>query len=317
MLISENQPRVSVEKRRYQGRHRDKLTSFRVKEDGMILFSFVQDKMNGMSKTAVKALLVNQKIMVNDSITTKYDLLLHKGDVVVVNTGGAKGGGLHNAKVKVIYEDDYVIAINKGEGLLSVSTEKREETTAFRILLNYLKKVNKRNRLYVVHRLDRETSGVLLFAKNEKVQEALQTFWHQDVYEKVYYAVVEGTPERKNDTIVSWLKESPKSKIVYSSPTDNGGQRSVTSYEVVSSNSKYSLLKIKLETGRKNQIRVHMQSIGHPIVGDKKYGSSFSPIGRICLHAALLDVRHPVLGGHLRVEAPVPDKMMSLVNNSK
>jgi len=175
--------------------------------------------------------------------------------------------------------------------------------------MNHLKKQSPKNRLFVVHRLDRETSGVLLFAKNKEVQEALQNYWQYDVYEKIYYAIVEGCVEKSKDTIISWLTESQKTKMVYSSPTDNGGDKAITRYEVVKKNENFSLLKVFLETGKKNQIRVQMQSIGHPIVGDKKYGSTSSPLNRVGLHAAVLTLRHPVTGEKMKFEVPLPANM--------
>lgn len=309
MLINENSPRLNLKEKDSQkkGKKKDKFTTFHVKEEAE-LFDYVMRKMGSMSKSSVKALLSNQRITVNERIVTQYNHPVKNGDVVIVNFS-SKESGLHHSKLKIIYEDEYIIVVNKSEGLLSVATEKKETLTAFRILMNHLKKQSLRNRLYVVHRLDRETSGVLLFAKSKEVQESLQNYWRYDVLEKIYYAIVEGQVEKDKDTIISWLTESPKSKIVYSSPTDNGGEKAITHYETVKRSSEYSLLKVYLETGKKNQIRVHMQSIGHPIVGDKKYGSTLSPLGRVGLHAAILTIRHPATGQKVRFEAPLPENM--------
>ena len=176
--------------------------------------------------------------------------------------------------------------------------------------MNHLKKQNKNNRLYIVHRLDRETSGLLLFAKQKETQMILQENWQRIVSEKKYYALVEGILEQKEGTIHTWLNEDVKSKKVYSSDFDNGGQESFTDYKVEKEYKKgYSLLSINLRTGRKNQIRVHMQCIGHPIAGDKKYGGSTSPIGRIGLHAEKLTLRHPITGQVMTFVAPLPEKI--------
>ena len=288
----------------------DKITSFRVKEKAE-LFDFVLQKMGSMSKTAVKSLLNNRQIFVNDKVETQYNLMLQEGDQVTINFSKTKAV-FHHAKLKIIYEDEYIIVVDKAEGLLAVATEKNEESTAFRVIMNYLKKQSLKNRLYVVHRIDRETSGVLLFAKQKETQLILQENWHRDVHERIYYAMVEGRVEKEQDSIVSWLTEDWKSKKVYSSFQDNGGQKSITHYQVVKRSEKFSLLKIELETGRKNQIRVHMQNIGHPIVGDKKYGSLVSPIGRIGLHAAVLGLRHPVTGKPIRFESEIPQKIKNL-----
>jgi 23S rRNA pseudouridine1911/1915/1917 synthase len=284
-----------------------KTTAFHVKEKTE-LFDFIRTKTGNLSKNKIKSLLSNRQVLVNERIETKYNIPLQEGDRVDIHFSKIKTGFYH-AKLRIIYEDDFLIAVNKAEGLLAVATEKEEETTAFQIIKNYLKKQNPQNRLYIVHRIDRETSGVLLFAKQKEIQLALQKNWHQDVHERVYYALVEGVVEKDRDSIVSWLTENRKSGKVYANLTDNGGQKSITHYQVVKRSETFSLLKIKLETGRKNQIRVHMQSIGHPVVGDKKYGSLSAPVGRIGLHAAVLALRHPVTGQVIRFESEVPKKL--------
>ncbi len=287
---------------------KDRIVTFLVKEENT-LFDFAFKKMGSLSKTALKGYLAKGQISVNDKAITQYDYQLKVGDTVKIDfTKGT--AGLKCAKISVIYEDDYIIVINKAEGLLSVATEKNEKETAFRIIMNHLKKQNKNNRLYIVHRLDRETSGILLFAKQKETQMILQENWQRIVSEKKYYALVEGILEQKEGTIHTWLNEDVKSKKVYSSDFDNGGQESFTDYKVEKEYKKgYSLLSINLRTGRKNQIRVHMQCIGHPIAGDKKYGGSTSPIGRIGLHAEKLTLRHPITGQVMTFVAPLPEKI--------
>ncbi len=287
---------------------KDRIVTFLVKEENT-LFDFAFKKMGSLSKTALKGYLAKGQISVNDKAITQYDYQLKVGDTVKIDfTKGT--AGLKCAKISVIYEDDYIIVINKAEGLLSVATEKNEKETAFRIIMNHLKKQNKNNRLYIVHRLDRETSGLLLFAKQKETQMILQENWQRIVSEKKYYALVEGILEQKEGTIHTWLNEDVKSKKVYSSDFDNGGQESFTDYKVEKEYKKgYSLLSINLRTGRKNQIRVHMQCIGHPIAGDKKYGGSTSPIGRIGLHAEKLTLRHPITGQVMTFVAPLPEKI--------
>jgi 23S rRNA pseudouridine1911/1915/1917 synthase len=275
------------------------------------LFDFVSAQMNSMSKTKIKSLLSHKQISVNDKIETGYNFPLHKNDRVAINFSKQKTD-FHHPKLQIIYEDDYLIAINKSEGLLAVSTDKQEDTTAFHIVKDYLKKQNRNSKLYIVHRIDRETSGTLLFAKQKDIQLALQKNWHNDVHERIYCAVVEGIVEKDSDSIVSWLTEDDKSKKVYSSRSDNGGQKAITNYQVIKRSGNLSLLRIELKTGRKNQIRVHMQDIGHPIVGDKKYGAVTSPFGRLGLHAAILTLRHPVTKQIIRFEAAIPKKMTGI-----
>ncbi|MBP5421889.1 MAG: RluA family pseudouridine synthase [Paludibacteraceae bacterium] len=286
---------------------RDRKTSFIVKGDNK-LFEFVLSKMGGMSKTAVKSLLSKKQISVNDKIITQYDYPLTEGDKVEIDF--VKRKALQSAKLSILYEDNYIIVVNKSEGLLTTATDKQEDTTAFRIIMNHLKQQDKNNHLYIVHRLDRETSGVLIFAKDKETQKKLQENWHDIVLEKIYYALVEGVVQEESGTIHSWLKEEPKSKNVYSFDYDNGGMESFTDYKIVRTFQNHTLLEVNLRTGRKNQIRVHLQSIGHPIVGDKKYGGSVSPIGRIGLHAARITLRHPATNKIVTFEALVPEKIM-------
>ena len=224
---------------------------------------------------------------------------------------------LQHPKLRLIYEDDYIIIVDKKEGLLTMATHRESnETTAYSILKSHLKKANPRAELYTVHRLDRETSGVLMFAKAKNIQQALQENWHQVVTQRLYTALVEGCPETEENTITSWLTEHEKSLRVHSSPTDNGGQKAVTHYKVTKSNGAYSLLDVQLETGRKNQIRVHMAEIGHPVVGDKKYGKGLSSIKRIGLHARILEFIHPVTRKKVRFESPIPKAFNALVNKN-
>jgi 23S rRNA pseudouridine1911/1915/1917 synthase len=286
---------------------KEKIVIFKV-EEKLGLFDFVSIKMKNMSKTKIKSLLSHKQISVNDRTETGYNFLLHENDRVAINFSKS-GTDFYHAKLRIIYEDDYLIAVNKSEGLLAVATEKQEDTTAFHIIKDYLKKQNPKNKLYIVHRIDRETSGVLLFAKQKNIQIALQENWHNDVHERIYYALVEGIVEKDRDSIVSWLTEDQNSKKVYSNFNNNGGQKAITHYQVLKRSDSLSLLKIELETGRKNQIRVHMQDIGHPIVGDKKYGSAISPVGRVGLHAAILTLRHPVTKQIIKFEAEIPGKL--------
>jgi 23S rRNA pseudouridine1911/1915/1917 synthase len=275
------------------------------------LMTFLLAKMGGMSRNSVKSLLAHRQIMVNDKVTTQFNLLLQPNDLVAVNSG--RGNiELNHPKLRIIFEDQYLIVVEKREGLLTVSTGDSDETTAFSILKTHVKKSSPANRIYVVHRLDRETSGVIMFAKTKEVQLILQENWHRIVTRRIYVALVEGKMEKEQDTIVTWLSENEKSLKIHSSDTDNGGQQAITHYRCVKSNEDYSLLEIELETGRKNQIRVHMQDIGHPIVGDKKYGAGASPIGRLGLHARLLAFYHPITTEVVSFETPVPRNFLNI-----
>lgn len=294
-----------MRKQNFKSNKKERETSFLVKENSSV-FDFLLKKMGGMSKSSIKGLLQRGQISVNDQIVKRGETVLSNGDLIKISFSQSTNG-LKHTKLSIIYEDDAIIVVNKGAGLLSVATDKNEETTAFRILLNHLKKQDKNNRLYIVHRIDRETSGVLLFAKSKEIQMQLQHNWHRQVFEKIYLALVEGCVEKEEDTIHTWLVEEPKSKKVYSFDYDNGGLESTTIYNVEKRFKQNTLLRVSLKTGRKNQIRVHLQSIGHPIVGDKKYGSTTSPINRIGLHAYSISLRHPITGKNVRFEAPLPE----------
>ena len=212
---------------------------------------------------------------------------------------------------EIIYEDKEIIVINKPAGLLSIATEAQRDATAWRQVTDYLQIRNKRARAFIVHRLDRDTSGVLLFAKNEEIKLALQEKWNEIVTCRGYTAVVSGEPPKEEDTITSYLLEN-KAHIVYSAPKNKGGKEAVTCYRKVSSRRGFSLLDIEIKTGRKNQIRVHMKEAGCPVVGDKKYGDGSNPLRRLGLHAGKLELHHPVTGALLTFEAPMPAEFTRL-----
>jgi len=275
------------------------------------LMTFLLAKMGGMSRNSVKSLLAHRQIMVNSKITTLFNQQLQLNDLVAVNS--SRGNiELKHPKLKILFEDEYLIVVEKKEGLLTVIAGDSEETTAFSILKNHVKKSSPTNRIYTVHRLDRETSGVIMFAKNREVQQTLQENWHRIITRRIYVAVVEGVVEKEEDTIVTWLSENERSLKIHSSESDNGGQQAITHYRKIKSNENYSLLELELETGRKNQIRVHMQGIGHPIIGDKKYGAETSPIGRMGLHARLIAFYHPVTTEVVSFETSVPRSFLNL-----
>ena len=294
-------------------------TSFRV-EAAAELMPFLLSKLGGMTRTSVKQLLSQRRVTVNAGIQTRHDTPLKAGDVVQVLQG--RGNiELRHPKLRIIYEDDALIIVEKKNGLLTVPyNPKSSEMTAYSILKEYVKKESKRNTVHVVHRLDRETSGVLVFAKSPELQEYMRTYWRQLVTKRTYVALVEGQFEQNEGTITTWLTEDPHTGMVYSSPKDDGGQKAVTHYKVLKSTVMgeedqelaVSLVELNLETGRTNQIRVHMQSVGHPVIGDRKYGhgNEYSPVDRLCLHAKVLEFIHPMTEKKVRWEAAAPKGMM-------
>lgn len=278
------------------------LLTFRVVDDA-VLIEFLMEKMHGISRNRAKALISNRVVLVNNTITTHPLAELKAGQVVQIDRSRRKMS-FHSNELDIVYEDPYLLIIDKHPGLLSMSNNSRQQTVQT-VLNRYLEKGGGRNTSHLVHRLDRDTSGLMVYAKDVQTQQSLINGWQQLVTDRRYIALVEGELEDKRGRVQSWLTED-KRFITHSSPVDNGGKYAVTHYEVVSSSNGYSLVECELETGRKNQIRVHMADLGHPVVGDRKYGSGNDPMRRLGLHAYMLCFVHPVTGKHMRFETPVP-----------
>ncbi|WP_424767174.1 RluA family pseudouridine synthase [Paenibacillus sp. sgz302251] len=270
------------------------------------LLPFLIKNISGAGRNVIKTILAHGQIAVNGKSTTAYNFALQPGDMVTVSKDRPKEK-LPFEGLSIMFEDEHIIVIKKDAGLLSVASDtgKDTEVTAYRQLMAHVRLDSPRNRIFVVHRLDRDTSGVMLFAKSEAVQQQLQNSWQETVQERIYVALVEGMVKKEQATVTSWLKESKTLKM-YSSSYPNDGQHAVTHYKVLRAGKAFSLLEIQLETGRKNQIRVHMEDIGHPVVGDKKYGARTKAIGRLGLHARILAFTHPVTGKLLRFETEIP-----------
>lgn len=289
-----------------------KYPSFEVREATELL-PFLIEKLQGISRNSAKSYCTLSYIRVDDRIEKRPNALLKPGQVVIIDKTSRRNAFKH-PMLDIIYEDACVIVVNKKEGLLSVSaTESDRELTAHRLLQEYMKKKDKRNRVFVVHRLDRETSGLMMFVKTAEIQQAFRENWKQVVYERSYVAVVEGRIKKEYDTIRSWIKEN-KDFLNYSSQTQGDGQEAVTHYKVIKRGATRTLIDVHLETGRKNQIRVHMHDIEHSIVGDQKYGiPGNDPIGRLCLHAKVLSFYHPKTNELRHFETPVPKSFLSLI----
>ena len=288
-------------------------------EKSMILMEFLQSKLKDQSRTTIKSLLRNQQVVVGAQMVRQFDYLLQVGDQVTIRWG--KGVvTLKDRQMRIVFEDDSIIVIEKDAGLLSIATQKEKIRTAYSLLSDYVKRQNAGNKIFVVHRLDRETSGLMLFAKNMQVQSTMQNNWKYAVNQRSYVAVVEGKLQTGDGSgkgvIKSFLWES-KALIVYSSQNPEDGQLSITHYQVLKVGEVYSLVKLHLETGRKNQIRVHMNSIGYPLAGDLKYGGHDCSIKRMALHADKLSFIHPVSGEQMDFDAPVPAAFIKLVETEK
>lgn len=256
------------------------------------------------SRTTVKSWLAHRQVAINGTPTTAYDALLKKGDEVLINF--EKGFRVFkHSRLKIVYEDEFLIVADKGYGLLSVSTDRIKDKTAYHILSDYLKEEDPNAKLFVIHRLDRDTSGLIMYAKSEKVQSLLQRSWNQMVLDRRYVAVIEGKMEPEAGEISSYLAENSV-HLVYSTDDEENGQYALTRYETVQGNGQYSLLMLQLATGRKNQIRVHLSDKKHPIIGDKRYGSRINPLGRLALHACRLRFVHPITRGDMFFKTAVP-----------
>ncbi len=274
------------------------------------LLIFLLEKMPQKSRNDVKVLLRDKHVFIEEKPSSQFNQKLNVGQKVEIRWE-IKPQEQKLRGLKIIFEDQYLLVIDKQAGLLSIATEKQKENTAYHVLSEYVKKLDPANRIFVVHRLDKDTSGIMMYAKSEKIQKALQENWNENILERTYLAVVEGNPKDPNGTIISYLVES-KALIVYSTKNPEKGQKAITHYETFKVSKSHSLLKVNLETGRKNQIRVHMQDLGHPVIGDAKYGATTDPIRRLGLHAWVLAFTHPVTKEAMRFETEMPKAFLSL-----
>lgn len=271
-------------------------------KENEILIEFLKKIFSNLSKNSVKSLLHNEKVFVNGNMTTKYNYELNVGDIVEIREKVAKN-------IDIIYEDKDIIVINKPSGLLTVATEKEKNKTAYHLVMEYLKKKNKNNRIFIIHRLDKDTSGIIMFAKNERAKHLYQDNWNDIVKKRCYYAVIDGKMENKEGTIKSYLKEN--GNMVYS-VKDRSGKLAITEYKVLKERKNISILDINLKTGRKNQIRVHMKENKTPILGDLKYGEKSKLINRLALHAYKLELVNPVTKKLLTFEVNMPNEFKML-----
>lgn len=261
------------------------------------------------SRSKVKATLQGRGIKVNGKVVTQFDYPLRPGMKIAVSTS-KRNNMFHNRFVKVVYEDAYIIVVEKKVGILSMAAG-HSSLNVKAVLDEYFKQSHQRKTAHVVHRLDRDTSGLMIYAKDKDTEMALERDWHHTVFDRRYVAVLSGEMEQDEGTIANWLKDN-KAYVTFSSPVDNGGKYAVTHFHVLNRRNGYSLVEFKLETGRKNQIRVHAADMGHPVCGDVKYGNGDDPIGRLALHAYVLCFYHPVTHRPMEFETPIPSSFLSL-----
>ncbi|MBR3068096.1 MAG: RluA family pseudouridine synthase [Prevotella sp.] len=262
------------------------------------------------SRTKIKATLQGRGIRVDGKTVTQFDFTLQPGMKVAVSKTKRNQHSFKSRYVKIVYEDRWLIVVEKNIGILSMAAG-HSSLNVKSVLDDYFKKSRQKCNAHVVHRLDRDTSGLMVYAKDIETEQILEHNWHQIVYDRRYVAVLSGEVIQDEGTIENWLKDN-KAYVTYSSPTDNGGKLAITHYHVMARTTEHSLVEFKLETGRKNQIRVHASDMGHPVCGDPKYGNGDDPLHRLCLHAWLLCFTHPVTGQPMEFETPVPTAFKQL-----
>lgn len=267
------------------------------------LLPFLLETVKGKSRNNVKSLLSRRLIAVDGVPVSQFDTPLTPGQrVTVLSVSAPRADAL---PFPILYEDEHLIVVNKPAKLLSVANEKEKNRTAYHMVTDYVKSRRVDDRIYVIHRLDRDTSGVLMFARDPETKELFQAHWNEMMTRRGYLALVEGVPKPERDTIRSHLIETA-THLSFSGAPGKGSREAITNYEVIKSGGGYALLNISIDTGRKNQIRVHMKEMGHPVAGDKQYGARTNPIGRLCLHANELSFIHPATGQPVTFKTKMP-----------
>ena len=269
-----------------------------VKKDGELLDYLVNNI--DMPRKKIKEYLTHGSIIVNNNKTTKYNYKVYIGNTIIINT---KNNSKNELPFNILYEDKYIIVVNKPSNLLTISTDKEKYNTLYHLVREYIKRQDKNNRIFIVHRLDKDTSGVILFAKDEKTKNMFQDNWNEYVKERCYTAIVHGQLKKDKGTIINYLNET-KTNLVYTT-TKNKGKEAITHYKVINKNKLYSELTINIDTGRKNQIRVTLKELGNPILGDKTYGIK-DDFKRLYLHANKLKIYYPYIKKDILFETKIP-----------
>lgn len=262
------------------------------------------------SRSKIKATMQGSGIKVDGKIVTQFDFMLRKGMRVSISKSKKNTNQLKSRFVKIVYEDKYIVVIEKNTGILSMAAG-HKSLNVKAVLDDYFHKCHLRCRAHVVHRLDRDTSGLMIYAKDIETEQILEHNWQEIVYDRRYVAVVSGEIVEEGGTIANWLKDN-KAYVTFSSPVDNGGKYAVTHFHVLDRTTEHSLVEFSLETGRKNQIRVHSADMGHPVCGDVKYGNGDDPLHRLCLHAYMLCFYHPVTGERMEFQTGIPNNFRQL-----
>ncbi|MCQ2344478.1 MAG: RluA family pseudouridine synthase [Paludibacteraceae bacterium] len=285
---------------------------YKVLENASLL-EWLLNNLNG-SKTKIKAILAGNGVSVNDKCVTQFDYHLRKGDIITISKS-KRNNSFKSPYLSIVYEDKWIIIVNKNIGILSMAAS-HSSLNVKAVLDDYFQKTHQKCHAHVVHRLDRDTSGLMVYAKDIETEQTLEHNWHDIVYERRYVAVVSGVMKEDEGTVANWLKDN-KAFITYSSLTDNGGKYAVTHFSTLARSRFHSLVEYRLETGRKNQIRVHSADMGHPVCGDLKYGNGDNPLHRLCLHAYKLYFHHPVTNEAMEFETPIPSQFRQLFERER
>lgn len=314
--MAERNFRRNDETRRRQQHIGDRIMTFSNRGETPVgLMEFITGVRPDSPRNDIKKWLKYGHLMINGYVTTAFDAPVEPGAEVRLNLSRPFPIFRH-PRVKLVYEDDDVIVIEKGYGLLSVGAQNhKKEINAYDIVRNYVKECDPRNKLFIVHRLDRDTSGLMMFAKSAEAQEVLRHNWNNIILERLYVAVLEGYLEQESGFVKSRLTENSE-YVVYSTDDPNEGRVAVTHYRVLDRGNNLTLAEFSLDTGRKNQIRVHASDLGHPITGDKKYGAKRSPLHRLALHARTLRFAHPITRRDMYFQTPIPSAFESVLRKN-
>lgn len=277
------------------------------------LMQLAMDVLKDVKRNDVKKWLKYGHFSLNGRTVKAFDEPVNPGEEVLLNLT-RPWPQFNNPDIKIVYEDDDLIVIEKGYGLLSVATHsKKKEKNAYDILRSYVKSVDPKNKLWVVHRLDRHTTGLMMFAKSERANDILRHNWNNIILQRNYVALLEGYPEYERGYMKSYLTENAQHKM-YSTDVPGEGRLAVTHYDTIRRGNGYTLMRFSLDTGRKNQIRVHAADMGHPIAGDTKYGAQTDPIKRLALHAETLRFAHPITKKDMNFRCEVPRSFYKPLN---
>lgn len=276
------------------------------------LIEAAQKVLTDHSASKIKSMLKHNQFAVNGMPSTKYNRPIEPGDELQINFDGSFRT-FSSPNLKIVYEDDDIIVVDKAYGVLSTSAGRNTTGTVYSIMRDYVKQNNEKARMFVVHRLDRDTSGLMILARSQKAREKMVENWSNIVSRRLYVAVAEGLMEKDSGTVRNFLVDDENNYEVHETDDSKLGQLAVTKYATLERGQRNSLVELEMRTGRKNQIRVHMRGLGHPVSGDRKYGGHSNPIRRLALHATIIEMQHPVTGKAMRFESPVPDNFLTLL----